>query len=1131
MAAKKPAAKKPVQQSQASKYTQNKGMGDAVRVVLVLLYILIFAYPFIPSTVNDIAWREKADGFLLPLLATPLPKLWNAGDPMWIPIQNYLIYVICIAAVWVLWGLFDHFTGVCAQITYNRKLPRTYLRLRVAPDAPLNGASDGAAVLASLHGMLPASRLSLGIGSQFVLRWSDLANNPVCQGVTVAGDDRLVKTIEKALDGLTGGSDAEPWDDPLLTQLQPGRCLVWVDLKPAMPDDIPFSIISKGDSPFVNALLPAMAAQAGVFATDVQIIVRPVNGSWRVRVQARQEMMRADTIAAERKLLETKAAGPGFDVAIRCIAVADSVASGERMVQMMVAATSSANQTTGSWAQKMVAGKMRSMSVPAKAPLPLPLPFRITILAAGIAIVVAGGHAMRQVDPGGTSLVPWLLFPILAYLPALIVLTFWRWQQHVHAYELFTAIVTGIMPARNPESIPLWSNWFGKQPQIMSVAEIATFWHPPSRDIGNRMQRLTSKWPPPPAKAFIQPGDKKYITLGIGRKSDGTWHPVGLSYESLRYVLWMTAPMGRGKSEMLRNIFTGIMQAEAGCFLFDNKGTALVKDSIPLVPLNREKDVIIVNIGGSTITGQDLRVSMNLLSPSLSRNLGIDFSKMAATVLQIFKALDPKFDQAVGIQQFANYGMLALLEGEPRATMMHLIRFFADEAYRLDVCSRIRTIQVRDFWERRFDEMPEGQKTSLAGFERRLDQMLTYPELASMLVAPGCSVDMRYMMDNNGILMAGIKATEGKIASLVSTLLLTQMTIAALSRDNIPESQRRDVPVIIDEAQIPFADNDEMAKVIFSQLRSFHLGPIVVHQNEDQLRNIKAVLAGNAQSRVILGSEVLDARSYGSIYGAQGLSASDFVNMPLHEQQYMKLYGAGAGLFAARMLPIVQPLDEPDVPRVDASWQDLRADTKNANEQNLDAAINRMYAMAETDWDRAVETMGNMEVEQLEAFSQRTRQHRQAQRNFIIENPGCIHAPEHHDHESEKVAIKDRRIRILSDLEAGVPRLETSALQWSILMAARNGATPKEKKTASKRSPGARTSPIAPIAVPGLASAPSIPLLQHAVGIAASRNVMGELEDAIPTPSYRLPTIHELMAERGKRRPESDVAQGMEDLE
>lgn len=96
--------------------------------------------------------------------------------------------------------------------------------------------------------------------------------------------------------------------------------------------------------------------------------------------------------------------------------------------------------------------------------------------------------------------------------------------------------------------------------------------------------------------------------LGSGLKADGSWDPIGLSADKLRYVMWMTAPMGRGKSVWLQHLFGGLMHAGSGCLVLDCKGTDLVTDSLLLIPLAREQDVIILHLGGTTITGDDCTV-------------------------------------------------------------------------------------------------------------------------------------------------------------------------------------------------------------------------------------------------------------------------------------------------------------------------------------------------------------------------------------------------------------------------------------------------------------------------------------------------------------------------------------------
>lgn len=676
---------------------------------------------------------------------------------------------------------------------------------------------------------------------------------------------------------------------------------------------------------------------------------------------------------------------------------------------------------------------------------------------------------------------------------------------------------------------------------ILSAAEIATLWTPPTADIGDRVERVMARWIDAPAKAFVSPSDRSNLILGEGKRSDGTWAPIGLPYADLRYVLHITAPMGRGKSEWLRNMFQGLMNANAGCLMLDCKGTDLVNNSLPLVPMSREGDVTILDLGGSTITGEDLRASMNLMSPIFGRSLGLKFSQQASTVLGVFSTLDEKFDQAVGIKQFANMGMLALLEGEPRATMMHLIRFFGDDDYRAEVCSRVKTMQVKDFWDRRFPEMPETQKSSLASFERRLDQLLTFPELSAMLVAPGCSIDLRRAMDGRGIVLAGIRATEGQIASVAATLLLTQMTLAALSRSNVPEERRPDWPVVIDEAQIVFGQNPGMAPIIFSQLRAFRIGTVVVHQNLDQLANIMPVLAGNAQNRVILGSEVMDATKYGADFGALGLTKEDFINMPRFEHQYIKLYGAG-NLFASRMLPMAKPLDEGAPPPVYRNWRTVTAQAANSRDKEIDGAIARFSELSKVRWDEAVQRLGELCMKNpaaFDAYCARTRAHRLARRQFILDNPGCIRMDPDLSEEKAVLKQKDDRVRILSALGSGVPKLETEALQFALLMASREAgevrkereaAAAEAKKAARKggggnaKSPKSKAEP-APVAGLGMMAGDG-PATGDTVPLDPA-----EVDRARRTHLDAIPTLDELLSARGRRRDSNDIVHGFEGFE
>lgn len=634
----------------------------------------------------------------------------------------------------------------------------------------------------------------------------------------------------------------------------------------------------------------------------------------------------------------------------------------------------------------------------------------------------------------------------------------------------------------------------------LSVAELATLWGPPTPELADLIEAVAARWLPAPAAAFIDPHDQRNLTMGHARRSDGSWAPIGLSYPLLRYVLWVTAPMGRGKSEWLKHLFDGLLRAGAGFMALDCKGADLVNSMIDRIPLEREKDVAILDLNGTRCNGDHLFAAMNLLSGDFGRALGIDYDTQASTLLSFFAALDERFDSAPGMQNFATMGMLALLEGEPGATLQHLVRFYADEGYRTQVCAHLTNKQVQDFWLQRFPAMSSQDTSSLVSLQRRIDLLLTYPALAALMVAPGCSINLRELMDGNGILLAGISAKDGKVASIAATLLLTQMTLAALSRTNVPERQRADWPVVIDEAQIVFEKNPGMAPVIFSQLRAMRIGTVVVHQNIEQLKSILSVLSGNAQSRLILGAEIDDAITYGTHYRALGLSKEDFLNMERFEHQYMKLYGADAQLFSARMPPMAAAYDEPPPRPEYHNWRTVGAPACSAADRRLDASILHFKQLAALDEQAAVQRLGRLAMRDAAAYSAycaRTKAHRLAQRQFILDHPGCI-------------ADKERRIRTLSALRIGVPRVETRALQWALLMQARTAAPAHAGRSTSGRGRTRAPKQVAPLDGMIAADMPNMP------------------DDAPPA---QLPTLDELLAERGARRAAGDLAAGFEGLE
>jgi hypothetical protein len=586
----------------------------------------------------------------------------------------------------------------------------------------------------------------------------------------------------------------------------------------------------------------------------------------------------------------------------------------------------------------------------------------------------------------------------------------------------------------------------------LSIPEITELWRLASPEIADLIQKVAARWIAPPNDAFIDVSDKRYIQLGWGRKSDGSWAPIGLRHDALRFVAWITAAMGRGKSEYLKNIFKQLLSAGIGFFALDCKGLDLINDTIPLIPLAMEGKVAIFDMEGMQVNGDHLVPAMNLLAPEFGRSLGITPDVQASALLNFFAALDPYFEQSPAMQNFAKMALLALIEGERRATMQHVQRFLEDETYRAQVCAVITNEPVKDFWLGRFPEMSATDKGPLTALKRRLDLLLAYPALAAMTVAPRCSINLRELMDQGGILLAGMSAKDGEVVKIGATLLVVQAIMAGLSRTNASGDEdadgfcpaRPDFHLFIDEAHMILNGNGSLARALLSQLRAMRLGIVVVNQvmgqfGEQLLSDLRGV-----QYRVILGAEMEDATIYASDYKALGLTKEDFLYMEKHKHQRLKFLGLDR-LFSAKMLGRVTKLQEPPPAPVYENWRTIQAPARSDEERRLDGAIQWFKALYVLNPNGAIRKLGQLclaDPDAYQVYCERTRAHRQAQRAFILRNPGAI--PD-----------KAQRIRTLSALWVGVPVLETRALQWALLEQARQAraerAAAEESEKGSKR--------------------------------------------------------------------------------
>jgi hypothetical protein len=192
---------------------------------------------------------------------------------------------------------------------------------------------------------------------------------------------------------------------------------------------------------------------------------------------------------------------------------------------------------------------------------------------------------------------------------------------------------------------------------------------------------------------------------------------------------------------------------------------------------------------------------------------------------------------------------------------------------------------------------------------------------------------------------------------------------------------------------------------------------------------------------------------------------------------------------------------------------------RTADDRRFDEALAHFKELAVRDSNIAIQRLGQLAMRDsaaYDAYCARTKAHRTAQRQFILDHPGCI-------------PNKDQRIRTLSALRLGVPRIETQALQWALLMQAREAAEARAaRETAGKdaKKGGKGKGAKAPRQV-----APMEGMIPTGTPLMLSPGVAVPAIDTAGVPTRKLPSLEDLLAERGAKRAADDVAAGFEALE
>jgi Type IV secretion-system coupling protein DNA-binding domain len=371
----------------------------------------------------------------------------------------------------------------------------------------------------------------------------------------------------------------------------------------------------------------------------------------------------------------------------------------------------------------------------------------------------------------------------------------------------------------------------------------------------------------------------------------------GIKRADRRHHLYLIGKTGTGKSTFIANLAHQDIANGEGLALLDPHGDLveeLARSVLEGKNDARRSDLIYFN---ATDAASDLAFNPLEITPSTSKPL------VASGLIAVFKKIWPD-SWGPRLEYILRNVLLALLD-LPGSTLLDVPRLLDDAEFRSYVVGNVQNSAVRHFWLREYQKYPANFRAeAISPIQNKIGEFLVNPLLRRIVGQPKSSFDLRQVMDQGKILLVNL--AKGKIgedtAALLGAMLLTKFSLAALSRADVPEADRRDFYLYIDE--FPAFTTTSFATML-SEMRKYRLNLVLAHQYMAQVdESVQDAILGNAGTVISFRTGLTDALVLEKEFYPE-FTAHDMVNLPNYHI-YLKLMidGVVSKAFSAGTLPI-----------------------------------------------------------------------------------------------------------------------------------------------------------------------------------------------------------------------------------
>ena len=369
----------------------------------------------------------------------------------------------------------------------------------------------------------------------------------------------------------------------------------------------------------------------------------------------------------------------------------------------------------------------------------------------------------------------------------------------------------------------------------------------------------------------------------------------GIKRVDRRQHMYVIGKTGAGKTAFLKNMALQDINNGEGLAIIDPHGE-FVEEVLENIPPHRMNDVVYFNPAD-----MEFPISFNIMDVQDPKYKHL----IASGLIGIFTKIWANVWSARMEYILANC-ILALLD-TPGTTLLGIPRMLVDRDYRQKIINNLKDPVVKSFWINEYEEWePRYRNEAIAPVQNKVGQFLNVSFVRNIVGQANSTINVEDIMNNQKILLVNV--SKGRIgednSAILGAMLITKIQLCAMERVRIPEDERKDFYLYVDEFQ-NFA-TDSFVNIL-SEARKYRLDLTIAHQYIGQLTTdtstaVRDAVFGNVGTMITFRVGAADAEFLEQEYTPEFLQ-NDLIRLPNYNI-YLKLMidGIASRPFSAKTI-------------------------------------------------------------------------------------------------------------------------------------------------------------------------------------------------------------------------------------